>query len=504
MRPLCWRNLKAAWKRFHGDQSGLALIYVTAALPVLIGFSLLAIDVGRLSSLQSSLQHGADALALAGAGELDRTPTAIDRANLAIDTLITTNESLFEDATGVVTITGTDITRHYLDQIPANDADPIDAAYLTAHETAVGQDVRFVQVIVDPKNFSTIFPVTFLGGSSNSAQSSAEAVAGRDQATCVYTPMFMCNPLEPSGNTDIYRTDELTAHVASRAEFRRLIELKKHSGGNAQWSPGNFGYLDVPLGNGANALGEAIASGYPSSCLIQNTVSTKPGNTTVSMNAFNVRFDLYKGSYSKSNSNYWPAKNVRKTYKPGNGQPSSCNIDPVDPVTDHTFSFGFPRDSCSLTDTCTLGNGRMGGGDWHGEFNAYWTYNHSGVATPVDENGTSFSDGNLPSRYEIYQAEIALGISAGAPSYANPGCYTGAAAPTSSPDRRVLYTAILNCTAQPIGSGAATGLVPVAYGKFFITEPMDGSQSSLWTELIGIEEPGEDNGKYPELVQLYR
>ena len=37
-----------------------------------------------------------------------------------------------------------------------------------------------------------------------------------------------------------------------------------------------------PLGPGANALGEAIASETPSACFIQNGVYTKPGNTAVS------------------------------------------------------------------------------------------------------------------------------------------------------------------------------------------------------------------------------
>ena len=88
-------RLKTFFSAFHADNSGIAVIYVAVALPVIIGFSLLAIDVGRLSTLQSSLQHGADALALAGAGELDRSPNAITRANKAITNLVTTNQSLF-------------------------------------------------------------------------------------------------------------------------------------------------------------------------------------------------------------------------------------------------------------------------------------------------------------------------------------------------------------------------------------------------------------------------
>src|SRR6185436_10389178 len=203
---MCFRNnLRRALKDFRNDQSGIALIYVTAALPVIIGLSLLAIDVGRLSSLQSSLQHGADALALAGAGELDRRSDAITRANLAIAELVTTNTSLF--ATTVVTIDENSIaTPCFLSSLPASDATPIDPSNCLPVSDATeieesSVSARFVQVIVTPKNFNTIFPVTFLGGATNSAQSSAEAVAGMDQAVCNFTPLFMCNPFEPETGT---------------------------------------------------------------------------------------------------------------------------------------------------------------------------------------------------------------------------------------------------------------------------------------------------------------
>ena len=45
-------------------------------------------------SLQSQLQKGADALAIAGAAELDRMPDSTDRAVTAINNLIT-NSSVF-------------------------------------------------------------------------------------------------------------------------------------------------------------------------------------------------------------------------------------------------------------------------------------------------------------------------------------------------------------------------------------------------------------------------
>ena len=75
-------------KAFWGDTDGVILPYVTVMLVVIVGVSVLALDGSRYMSLQTQLQNGADALALAGAAELDRTPTAIERATRAINRLI--------------------------------------------------------------------------------------------------------------------------------------------------------------------------------------------------------------------------------------------------------------------------------------------------------------------------------------------------------------------------------------------------------------------------------
>src|ERR1700733_980633 len=89
------RSIKAFW----GDTDGVILPYVTMMLVVIVGVSVLALDGSRYMSLQTQLQNGADALALAGAAELDRTPTAIERATKAVDNLIT-NSSLFGSGPG--------------------------------------------------------------------------------------------------------------------------------------------------------------------------------------------------------------------------------------------------------------------------------------------------------------------------------------------------------------------------------------------------------------------
>src|SRR5216684_8658136 len=76
---------------FRDDTGGIILPYVALLLTVLIGISALAIDIGRQMSLQTQMQAIADALALAGACELNQQPGAQARATNAINTIIVSN-----------------------------------------------------------------------------------------------------------------------------------------------------------------------------------------------------------------------------------------------------------------------------------------------------------------------------------------------------------------------------------------------------------------------------
>src|SRR5450759_2482374 len=85
--PVLWPGkIVQLLKAFWGDTDGIILPYVTVMLVVIIGVSVLALDGARYMSLQTQLQNKVDALALAAAAELDRTPTAIQRALNAIHT----------------------------------------------------------------------------------------------------------------------------------------------------------------------------------------------------------------------------------------------------------------------------------------------------------------------------------------------------------------------------------------------------------------------------------
>lgn len=507
-----WSHLKADLPAgLRRDESGMALIYVTMMLPVIIGFSLLAVDVSRVSVLQSSLQHGADAIALAMAAELDRGSDAITRADRARDNLIS-NPALFTDSYS--SVDKDTIDRVFLSALPASDADPITSTYETTNPALA----RFVKVTVHAAVYDTIFPASFINA-VNSVSADATAVAGMDPGACNVVPMFICNPLEPSTNTDPYRITELLAHVSSPSDRRRLFELKAFANTQSQFSPGNFGYLDVNLGKGgARGLNEAISQAVPGSCVTLNGMKTKAGNTAVTNDAFNVRFDMYGGNFKKDDAAIRPSRNTRKSWVPAkSGNNVECSPSEVTDLYTGGYSLtklppamGFPRDSCMVSGTCGAGfGGRRGNGDWNGMFDLYMTTNFgtNKEVWPKKSDGSAFAASDLPSRYDVYRAEIAQDKVKNTGSMADPKCYNNTATvPNDMPDRRLIFAAIANCTAAPIGSGSTT-INAAAFGQFFLTEPVS-SQGSVYAELVNILKPGSGSGTNGALVtdnvQLYR
>ena len=167
------------------------------------------------------MQKAADALALAGAAELDRSDGSRARAISAINNLVANGLAGMEIVGNV-----------QLDHAPSNNdfysAIP-DASQFFTSGTVAADDAhaRFVGVKVQAVSKSTIFPVTFLGGGTNGYTVGASAVAGMDLVSCKPVPMFLCNPFESAGTL---------CHGKS-------IQLQ--FAGNAQYGPGNFGWLDT-------------------------------------------------------------------------------------------------------------------------------------------------------------------------------------------------------------------------------------------------------------------
>ena len=478
------QKLAGIVQRFQSDARGAILVPLALALPVLFGFGMLAIDGGRYFNLQTSLQSGADALALAGAAELDAKPDSIVRANRAIDTLVS-NDQRFGEGTGAISRAGLSV--RFLSSLPASDAQAIDTAHITTDPTRAS----YVEVTVQPVAFRNFFAAA-ANAVSVPTQTQASAVAGFDSVACNVAPLFMCNPFE-GGSTDLYA-------AAREGSFsRRLISLKAKG---SQYGSGVYGYLEPADGNGGSAVREALAIDKPKGCYKLKGVELQTGNIASTAEAMNVRFDMYDGNFGgkKNDSAYRPARNVRKGYTGSQcSKTAAYNITkpPTDPAN-AGVPLGFPRDACFYAGACSYGGaavaGRIGGGDW--DFEAYWTRTHGSRPRPND-----WSNSNRPSRYEVYRYEIdndlvSAATAQGTPTEkGDPVCYAGdAEALSDNPDRRVFVGAIINCQAAAAAgqlTGSSGGSIPVeAYAKFFLTEPMDKNDGTIWAEMTQIVEPG--------------
>lgn len=491
------RRLRDAATRLRSDARGAIAVPLALALPVLFGFLMLAIDGGRYFNLQTSLQAGADALALAGAAELDTRPDAITRAQRAIADLVRNDSRFGNGPLEVASIT-------FYTSLPAAEATAVPASSATSDPALA----RFVDVRVKPVGFTSLF-ASAAQATSAPTQTTASAIAGFDSVACNVTPLFMCNPLEGASKGLLLGAEDLKG---------KLIAMKAKG---SQYGSGTYGYLEPAYGNGASAVKEALAIDKPKGCYKQSGVELQPGNISSTAEALNVRFDLYAGNFAgrKGDVAYRPAQNVRKGYSGASCNAQQLEYDPAKAPTAAANTtppkpLGFPRDNCFYTGPCTYGGsamaGRVGDGNW--DFETYWRRTYGALAFP---NG--WSNANRPARYEVYRHEIdnydalvkKLTVNATKPESGAPICYTGGASTLSDdPDRRSFVGAIIDCQAHASQlNGSSGGAIPVtAYGKFFLTEPMDKNDGTIWTELVEIVEPGTAAARHiiRDTVQLYR
>jgi Flp pilus assembly protein TadG len=494
------RKLRASTRAFCHDTSGVILPYVTTILVVIVGTSVLALDGARYMSLQTQLQNGADALALAGAAELDQKSDSITRATNAISSLVT-NATLYGTG-GAANVQVASI--RFLSSLPATDTSAIAAGNVTT----VARQAKFVEVTVTPVTLTTILPATFFGG-TNSTTAGARAVAGfPNEVVCDFPPIFMCNPWETAGMTDDAATQALDTALANPAELRKQFRLDQNKTG-----PGQFGFLIPPDGcTGANCLGDWISRTSPKACYSKAGVDLNTGMKTSLNDAFNVRFDIKKGSYTPG-PNYAPDVNVRKGHVwPKTGAKNWCNAvlwsdnSGADPNCKSnnapgTHPMALPLDTFS-------GSAIQGNGVWNCA--SYWINGHTSGA-PAGCTATP-----TISRYQVYQYEIAQGLVGQSSQYAQAACpvsqrETGnpscAGTSVGVPNRRDIVVPVINCLAHAaqITGGATANNIPVArFGKYFITQPVgDDGTNFVYGEFSGVATQN-DGVRILDQVQLYR
>lgn len=466
-------TIRAFWK----DQRGVAMILVAIMIPVLIGFSLLAIDMSRVNSLHNDLQKGVDAMALAAAAELDGNSDAITRANRAVTNLVA-NKTLFSTS-GDHQIALADVTVTYLTGIPASDDITLTAAGVDSNAknwaSTDPKAVRFAEVTVNASGatdgagaFATIFPASIVG-STERMDVRPQAVAGFTNALCQFTPMFICNPFTNSATS---LSDLQTAVSGTK---KPMIWLKEQTGGSsAQYGPGNYGFLSSPEGDkNTAAITEMFAVTNPPACYDQSGVTTRPGNIPPVDAGINTRFDIYDngGPYKTDPSINPPAPNVRKGMDVQNAGKNNCSYNA--PTSGQAKNFmAVPRDNCFAT-TCSNA-GSLGDGNWNfmgtKTSPGYWDTNW-----PKDDGtGVKAACGASPSRYCVYNYEIQHKADLKSTfEQTAPACN----ATTQTADRRLLYVAIVDCTANTVHGGGQT--LPVqAFASVFLTEPAGGAPNA--------------------------
>jgi hypothetical protein len=481
-------------KAFWSDTQGIILPYVTVMLVVIIGVSVLALDGARFMYLQTQLQNGADALALAAAAELDRRPTAIARALNAIEKFGSGSDRNVKVA---------DIK--FLSSLPVRDSDPILPAHLTNDPTRAA----FIEVTVEPITMQTILPASIFGG-SNVLKAGAQAVAGFDQVVCNFTPIFICNPFETQGMSYAQATQALVNASNDPASQRKLIRLVGTQKMSRAFGPGNFGYLTPTTGTlpieacgpptGAG-IGQAMAASRPTTCLRLSGVDIQPSNDQAAMDGLNTRFDIYGNGFQSCKDNYIADVNVRKGYITlgnvnwCNAQPSGTNWPIADAIAaalpvDQNMILATEDKGGQLNTTIALGNG-----SW--DCAGYWSVAHS-AGPGKDFPPPGCTSTATISRFSVYQYEMnyITDRSRGA-EIGEPQCN-----PLGIKYRRVLNAAIINCGSNPEEMSSDARNVPVAaFGKFFLTLPA-ATGASPYAEFLGLIKPTD--GLNHDMVQLYR
>jgi Flp pilus assembly protein TadG len=490
--------------------SGAVAPTVALALVGLIAAGGLAFDYSRLVGMHSELQNAADQAALAAASQLDGKADATKRAanaaaNLVANYTLIANDRNLSGRTGQVTIA---TVVFYQDKARTQ--------VVTRNDSSTTDDqlAHYVDITVGGRRvFYALTPVVSL---MTSGDINAEAMAGLGSATCKVPPVMMCNPAETSDS------DFTVSNYVGRG-----IRLIAHDN---SYGPGNFGFLDVGEGSGANNLKQALGNvTIPGDCVPDTGVTTEPGQMTSVLDALNTRFDVYANGLNNpcgsNDSQCPPSANSRKdlVMTGGNGNcaiaknkgwttpPNPYLPTSSTPYTASTYPtsgispMGYPRDIChalSMTGSCS--GGAIGDGVW--DRYAYFASNSTNYPTvPTSAEMTAMFGTDTPTRYQVYRYEMANAAtrlqtqqigSGNTYAYSQPVCVTPGLAPGgNTPDRRRLSVAVVNCTAEGV-SGRTTNVKVTKWIDVFLVEPTasrDRTDSKdVYVEVIGQSGSGGD------------
>lgn len=545
-------NARALWR----DDRGAVAPLVAIALFALVAVGGIAFDYARVASMDTELQGAADQAALAAATQLDGQTGACVRAASAASSLLA-NKTLFANegsgmnvvvpTSGVTDCTGNTAIKFYQSYDQVND---------TPGAAATGDaDAKVVIVSVTPRQ--SVFSLTPIVAAFRSGSIGAQAVASLSSAICKEPPVMICNPAETSTVTTFdpsaYAGDGLLltsvgggsgawapgnfGYLDTQTGVNGAPDLREGLGWN------------TPAGNcipetGVNTKPGATVTVTDSfntrfDIYDTNTACPSGGSCSASINSVkDVRrpANANGGNACKLQNQGWQLDTSGTGYY-GQTVPTTAADLPAtdrgDATTVTPSAMGHPRDECHSIATPNCTNGRIGDGKWDrdayfrtnyvrsvagtgGAAGTYWTSAqwkaNTGLSTTVAPTAANYA-----SRYNVYAWEIANrgtvvdGVTVLGPrnvgasgntlvSYGLPQCSasqgygSGQVPGTTTPDRRRISMAVVNCLANGV-KGSSTGVPVLKWVDVFLVEPSVNrartNNGDIYVEIIGETKNGD-------------
>lgn len=261
-------------KRDTVKQGGAVAIIVAIAIPVLIGFAGLALDLGKLFITKTELQNSADACALAAAQALVGEAGQLKRAEATgiatgkINRVIFQSEPVSFAENKSVTFSPTLEGSNYLNKENVGVANELLIKYARCTVDRTGIANWFMQVL-------NLLPDVNIVDQTVAA--TAVATTTSAQTNCAL-PVAICeeklNTLKPGD----WIAGALNPTAANKGSFR-WVDLNDKGGGAREIKDvlSKTGVCDIPS--------------------IGTPIKLKPGNNNGVNDAWNTRFGLYKGAY---------------------------------------------------------------------------------------------------------------------------------------------------------------------------------------------------------------
>jgi hypothetical protein len=417
--------------RFARSEDGSLLVFFMVCTVTILGIVALSFDMGRRAATQTDMQAFADNVALAAAGELNGSASAIDRATRAASTVINAANERIKAGTAGQTATLTIEQIVFYRDLPPTDGpssfavselrDPASLNYkyrLPASDLGVPPDptqANYVGILLGAVDVDWMFANVFNSSNLPDPAVRAIAVAGLSPWSCDVAPLMFCLPE--------------TGAAPTRLNPGTFARLRTARAGQV-WQEGDFGFLSVgidpagPCASIANVAGQQAClitlSQRIASCFQTERADIVTGQRpSQETSIFNMGFDIYEQSMIQFAS--------QPAFAPGPHSISGRTATgPGDVCTKSgpSDTMPFPPDDCYPA--CPTG--RFGDGVWQNGRNTYVATNYTIWDVPFDPaeedprtavvpgSFFDFPESGL-SRYDFYLREIARAANGGVMPY---------------------------------------------------------------------------------------